>query len=72
MVRWSAPSDNASPIKRYRIVSSSGRAKVVGADVRRTVFKAGRGRHEFTVAAVNAIGFGRPSRPAVIRIVARR
>ena len=72
VVRWSAPSDNASPIKRYRVVSSSGRAKVVGADVRRTVFKAGRGRHEFTVAAVNAIGLGHPSRPAVIRIVARR
>ncbi|WP_296602468.1 fibronectin type III domain-containing protein [Nocardioides sp.] len=69
VVRWSAPDDNSSVIKRYRVMSSTGRAQTVGAGVRRVAFSSlPKGRHTFWVVAVNGIGSSRPSHPAVIRL----
>ena len=69
VVRWSAPADNSSPIKRYRVMTSAGRSRTVSPGVRRVVFSSlPKGRHTFWVIAVNGIGSSRPSRAAVIRV----
>lgn len=69
VVRWRPPSDNHSPIKRYRVIPSTGKAKVVSSDVRRVRFPSLRkGRHEFTVVAVNDVGSSRPSLPGRVRL----
>jgi len=69
VVRWSAPADNSSPIKRYRVMTSAGKARSVNGGVRRVVFSSlPKGRHTFWVIAVNGVGSSRPSRAAVIRV----
>lgn len=69
VVRWSAPSDNSSPIKRYRVMSSDGTSRTVGPAVRRVGFSGlPRGRVRFWVVALNSIGSSPPSRAAVIRL----
>ncbi|HEY0951220.1 fibronectin type III domain-containing protein [Nocardioides sp.] len=69
VVRWTAPADNSSPIKRYRVMTSAGRSRTVSPGVRRVVFSSlPKGRHTFWVIAVNGIGSSRPSPAAAIRV----
>lgn len=68
-VRWNAVDGNGRRVKAYVIRSSTGKVVRVAGRTRQVSFGSlPRGRHTFTVAAVNAIGTSRASRAARVTI----